>query len=122
MRSIQERLQVAMATAQARARSAAIPSPPPPSSGASSPSQQRTASPSLQRTASPNHHLRSTSASPEFLVPKSPARIVRAVSPTGDVNKKPELSRKSKSRTVIGHPGGSRKVDVPTSASESEGD
>lgn len=115
MRSIQERLQTALATAQARARSAALPSPPP---GAASPlagNASGTASPTPRQ-----QEGRSSTDSPEFLVPK-PIKIVPTAGNT-DVSVKPRVPRKSKSRTVVGHPGGARKVDVPTSASDSEDD
>lgn len=109
-----------MAAAQARASSVALPTPLP-SSG--------TSSPILHRASASQQARSTTTASPEFLVRKSSSRKVGRATDTIDENddddddmKKPRIPKKSKSRTVIGHPGSSRKVDVPTSASESEGD
>lgn len=119
MRSIQERLQTALATAQARARSTAVQSPAPHGAIPSSPVIKGSAS------LLPNQQVeeRSSTASPDVLVPKS-AATARASSPVneGITSNKPRVPRKSKSRTVVGHPGSNRKVEVPSSASESDED
>lgn len=110
MRSIQERLQNALASAQARARTAALPSPPPSSFEQMKHNQSK-------RLIANSPVSSSKSAGSPLLRPVSvePKR-------SENIEDKPRLPKKSKSRTVVGHPGTVRKVEVPSSASESEGD
>lgn len=111
MRSIQERLQNALASAQARARTAsALPSPPP----------------SSVEQLKHNQSKRSIASSPVPSSKSAGSPLLRPVSVetkrSESIEDKPRLPKKSKSRTVVGHLGTVRKVEVPSSASESEGD